>query len=509
MFCCPSNIAQDTIISGEFFILQNDKKTIIEKARRSLKWSALMEVVARTASPIIFVILARLLVPADFGLVASAMVAISFAQMFWDAGLSKALIQTNEAPEAAAQVVFWSNTVLGLSIYIILFAFASPIASFLGSPGAGTILRVLGLQIIIASLSSVQQAMFVRDLNFKRLFWVKLVTAFIPGLFSIPLAFIGYGVWALVAGSLAGQTLNLCLLWHYSSWRPMLLFDMILFRKIFSFGIWVLAESFGGWLIMWGDCLIVGKFLGTHDLGVYRTGWMLVSIIFGFVLNPFIPVLYPTFSRLQHDRIALKESFHKVNRVVASLALPIGVGLLLVGSGMEGVLFGNKWQGVGFVISILGLKEAIAWLVGINVETYRAMGRPDVNTKLMFFQIFIFVPAYLVAVQFGLVVFLYVRLAVCVIAVPLHVYLCRRMLDVSPFYLWYDANLFVVSTAIMGLVVAFFKWGLLWMAPAFPRVFTLTIIIISGGVSYLAALYMLDRAFVVNTFRSVLRHGNT
>lgn len=483
--------------------------TIAEKATRSIKWSALMEVASRTASPIITVILARLLTPADFGVVATAMIAISFAQMFWDAGMSKALIQTNEAPEEAAHVVFWTNLSLGVGIYALLLLAAPSVAGFFNSADSGLVLQVLGLQIVIASMSSVQQALFVRDLDFRRLFWIKLLTASFPGFFSIPLAFFGYGVWALVGGSLAGQTLNLMLLWHYSTWRPRLQYDLVVAREMSRFGLWVLAESFGAWLIMWGDNLVVGKFLGVHDLGVYRTGWMLVTVVFGLVLNPFLPVLYPTFSRLQNDLPALKQSFHKVNRVVMALALPMGIGLWLIGPELAIVLFGDRWQGLGFVLSMLALTFGLAWSVGINTELYRAVGRPDFNTKLMLVTILLYMPAYYIAAQFSLDIFLYVRLSLVFLGIAFQVYLLRRMLNVSPFYLWHDGKNFILAAITMAAGIGMANWGIRSIAPALPQVLTLALLIAVGSGTYAASLWILDRAFISQTSRLIRRAALT
>jgi PST family polysaccharide transporter len=478
---------------------QLDLKSLTGKAISSLKWSVLMEVVSRTAQPIIFVILARLLTPDDFGVLATAMIAISFSQMFWDAGLSKALIQTSHGPEDAAHVVFWTNICLSVLIYIVLFFSAPFIANFFKSPLSGHVLRILGIQIIIASLSSVQQALFVRDLNFRRLFWIKLFTALIPGFFSIPLALFGYGVWALVTGTLVGQTANLYLLWKKSSWRPQLLYDSGLARSLFGFGCWVLLESFGAWLIVWGDNLIVGRFLGTHDLGVYRTGWMLVTIVFSFALNPFLPVLYPTFSRLQGDLSALKNTFIRVNRIVFAIAMPIGVGLFLVGPEAASFLFGQKWAGLGFVISVLGLMHGSAWLVGVNAELYRAMGKPDMNTKLMYFQLLYYLPVYYFASQYGLEIFTVARLAVAVIATPIHVYLCVKILDVSPFYLWKEGKPMLLACLVMASGVAILKWIVL-PSIQLPYVhLSLAILIFLGGGIYLFSLWYLDRFFILQT----------
>jgi O-antigen/teichoic acid export membrane protein len=480
-------------------------ESVTVKASRSLKWSALMEIVSRTASPIIFVILARVLTPADFGVLATAMIAISFAQMFWDAGLSKALIQTREAPEEAAHVVFWTNIFLSIPIYILLFISAPAISLFFKSVASGPVLRVLGLQIVIASFSAVQQALFVRDLDFRGLFWIKLLTGFVPGLCSIPMAFFGYGVWALVAGSLVGQVLNCWLLWRRSAWRPRMQFDSALARKLFGFGIWAVGESLAAWFILWGDSVLVGKFLGVHDLGVYRTGWMLVTIIFGLVLNPFLPVLYPTFSRLQDDLPALKSTFRKLNQVVMALALPIGVGLFLIGPDLADALFGNKWQGLGFVVSVVGLTNGIVWIVGINTELYRAMSRPDINAKLLFFAAVYYLPTYFMAAPFGLKVFTCTRFIVGLLGILIHIYICNSMLKFPRLYLWHEGKKIIIATLFMGFIVAILKSVMSIFMPDLRSLMILAVLIISGMIVYTGSLWLMDRSFVMQTKNQLIR----
>lgn len=479
---------------------QKSEQYVTGKAVSSVKWSALMDIVSRTAQPIIFVILARLLTPEDFGVVATAMIAISFSQMFWDAGLSKALIQSRENPEKAANVVFWTNVVLGLVIYLILFLMAPWLAIFFNSPASGPVLRVLGIQIVLASLSSVQQALFVRELDFKRLFWIRLLTAFFPGFFSIPLAFYGYGVWALVAGSIAGQLLNLYLLWQKSPWRPNFSYDLNLAQKLTRFGIWVLLESFGAWLIIWGDNLIVGRFLGVHDLGVYRTGWMLVTFIFGLALNPFLPVLYPMFSRLQDDPAALRNAFHKANRIIFSLALPMGFGLLVTGSDLANLLFGQKWQGLGFVISVLGLTYTTSWLVSLNTELYRAIGRPDINNRILYIYIFFFISVLFYAARYGLYLFVFLRfLLTFIIGLPIQIYYYTKIVKDSPFYIWQEGKTMICSAVVMIITIICVKW---WIFPSL-NITNLYCSVVSytlaGGLSYLLCLLFLDKKFVLET----------
>lgn len=475
------------------------QEEIKNKAIGSLKWSVLVEIVSRTATPIIFIILARLLSPADFGIMAAAMIAISFAQIFWDAGLSKALIQTKEAPQDAAHVVFWTNIFLGILIYLVLFILAPAVALFFKSPDSGPVLRVLGMQIVIGSFSSVQQALLVREFNFRVLFWIRLLTASIPILVSIPLALSGCGVWALVVGSLAGQVINCGMLWRLSPWRPKFIYDRSLARKLYVFGFWVVAEGVTLWLVLWGDNLIVGKFLGVHDLGVYRTGWMMVSFIFGFALGPFVPVLYPALSRLQDNIPAMVEIFHNVNRVVMALALPIGAGIFLVGNDAADTFLGDKWQGLGLVLSVIGLTNGITWTVGINTELYRSVGRPDVNTKLMFVTALYYLPAYYFAASFGLEAFVHTRLIVGTLGIIIHIFVCKKLFNFSIFYLWHEGKNIVFSTMAMALGVGLLRMVILPVFHVPLAAVSLIVLICIGGIIYLGCLWLLDRSFIWET----------
>lgn len=483
----------------------NATSSVLERALVSVKWSALMEVVSRTAAPIVTVVLARFLTPADFGVVATVMIVTSFSQLFWDAGLSKALVQVSEAPEEAANAVFWINSAMGLAAYVLLFLAAPWLSAFFRSPPVEPVLRVLGLQTVIASLSSVQQSLLVRDLDFRRLFYVRLLATCIPGAFSIPMAMFGLGVWALVVGSLAGQSLSLVLLWKFSHWRPTFRCSLRIGRRLLGFGAWVAAEGLGAWLIVWGDTLIVGKFLGTSDLGLYRTGWLLATIAFGAVLNPLLPILYPAFTRLRDDPRVLVANFRRATRVVISLSLPMGVGLYLLGPDVATVLFGRNWEGLGVVLSVIGLMHGFAWLTGINPELYRAMGRPDVNSKLLFCTLLYYLPVYIIAAQSGLGTFVHARLGVAIIAVPLHVYITRRVLRVPLLYLWHDGKSFILATIAMGTSIEVFRLGIDSVIGALPEAIRLGLLVLVGMCTYAASLWVLDRPFLLQTTRHAVR----
>jgi O-antigen/teichoic acid export membrane protein len=474
------------------------------KATRSVKWSALMELVSRSASPILFIVLARLLTPEVFGIFSVALIVTNFSQILWEAGLSRALVQTKEKPEDAANVVFWLNAALAIVTYGLIWVLAPAIAVFFSTPDAVPVLRVLGIQVLLLSLTATHQALFTRALDFRPLFWIKLLTAFVPAALAIPLALLGYGVWALVAGTLAASGLSLLLFWRAHPWRPGLHFDHGLARRMMVFGLWVTGEGLAGWFFLWGDNLLVGRYLGPESLGVYTVGWSVVAAVFGLALRPFLPVLYPTFSRMQDDPEALARTFARANRVVIAVALPIGVGLLITAPQLVPLLFGTKWSGLGFVVALIGFMHAGTWLVGINAEAYRAIGRPDVTTSIMFVSALLYLPVYLIAAPHGLEVFTYARVGVALlVGIPVHVYAIVRLLGFSPLYLWRQGRSMLLATLVMAAVIT-------PLTRALPAEGALAALLTAalvglGAAVYMVGLWIFDRDFMRQTSATLVR----
>lgn len=473
------------------------RKHVLQKAVGSFKWSVLAELISRVSAVLIYIILARLLTPQDFGLVASAMICVSFSSILWDAGLSKALIQSREKPESAANVVFWLNLSLGLLVYCFLYILAPSLSHLFKNPSAKEVIRALGFQIIILSLTSVQQALFTREFQFFQIFWIKIATSLMPGFISIPLAYLGYGVWAIVAGYLTGSLVNLFLFWFQSPWRPKFNFDFGLAKKLINFGLWVVGEALLSWFFIYGDNLVVGTFLGVHALGLYSVGWNITSVLFGLVLNPFLPVLYPTFSRLRHDRDMFLETFYKANQLMMSLALPLGMGFLILGPEIATVFFGNQWQELGFIIRMIGFMHGITWLVGINPDTYRALGRPDINTKLMMLALIYYVPSFLIGVKYGLVAFVITRFVVAALSLPLHIYFCVQLLKISPIYLWNNGKIMIQATLFMALIIIIIKLLINTYFNIIPVIWQWLFLTLLGFIFYLLIIWLLDKSYLL------------
>jgi O-antigen/teichoic acid export membrane protein len=470
--------------------------SIKQKATKSIKWTTLIEVVSRTIQPAIYLILAKILKPEDFGLASAATLVINFSQLFWDAGLGKALIQTKEDSKIAANVVFWFNLVLGITIYLLLFFFAPYISLFFNSNNLSIVLRVVGIQVILQSLSAVQQALLIKNLEFKRLFIIKISSAWLPGLISIPMAFAGYGVWALVAGTISGSLVNLFMFWFLNPWRPSFSINISMIKRLTNFGTWVLGESLVGWFMNWGDNMIVGHFLGIEILGVYSIAWNICNLTFGLFLNPILSIVYPTLSYLQDDFDLFVETFRRFTKTCLSISLPLGVGFLLVGQEITTVFFSGKWPNLGFVIQLIGLLLGISWVFSTNPEAYRALGRPDLNTKAMLFFLIIYVPTFVISAQINLPVFTIARFVVSLITIPVHIFLAVRFLRQKSSYIWDDGKTAVYSTFVMISLVLFAKFFMGSLTLHVYPIFSLLILISIGVFSYFMTYLFLDRTFI-------------
>lgn len=481
---------------SDFDIKEKISATEVRKhAIKSVKWTTLGEIGSRSVQPIVTLILARILTPVEFGVVGVAMIAIGLAQIFQDFGLGKTLIQRETEVDESANIVFWTNLTMSMLLYLIIFLSAPLISIFFHEPQVTDVLRVLCFQIILSSLVTVHQALFQRRFQFKQLFFIRLSSSAVPGFISIPFALYGYGVWALVFGTLAGAVVQVLLFWKFSKWRPQFSYDRQVAKQLFGFSSWVTLEAFLGWSIMCGDLVVLGHFLGVKELGVYRVGINVLAIAFGLVFNPIVPIVYPAFSRLKMDSTQFGQAFLKITHIIATLALPMGAGLIILAKPISSVLFGHKWQGLEIVIAIIGLKEALAWLVGINLEVYRALGRPDINSKILIIHFIYYIPVYIIAAPYGLYVFCLARLAIALIGIGIHFFVVNRLIHL-PFTYMIDC----VMSPLKGVLVMGAVVYCLFYATAFiskiPGWLNISGTIVISVLSYLLIMNIIERDFI-------------
>ncbi|MFB1490580.1 MULTISPECIES: lipopolysaccharide biosynthesis protein [unclassified Thiocapsa] len=466
---------------------------------QAFKWSAAGEFASRLIQPLVFLILARLLTPEDFGVMAAATMVISFSQVFWEAGMGKALIQRQRDIPEAANVAFWVNVALGIGVASLIFLVAQPLAQHVFNDARVTlVLQVMVVHILLGAVVATHTALLQKEFRFKQLFWVRLLTVALPALASIPMALYGWSYWALVVGALVGQAGQALVLWRVNEWRPAWGFDRRVAREMAGFGLWVGLSGLLGWFYLWADALIVGMYLGAHELGLYRTGNQFVMMLFGVIFAPLLPVLYSHLSEIQADRERLRMTYERVVKVSILVAMPIAFILFAASRPIGKLIFGEAWSGIGLVIGVMALTHGTSWIIGSNGEVYRAIGKPAYETIVMAVSLPIYLIAYLFSIHRGFDAFVWTRFGLAVAATMLHLELARQLvgLAIAPVFRFLIMMAIASSIALpIGLVVPHHVDGVLMQS----------LVIVSMSMSAIAfLLYILGVGRIV---RPLLANG--
>lgn len=468
----------------------------------ALKWSFLAELAAKAIQPVVFIVLARLLTVEDFGVMTAALMVIAFSQIFWEAGMGKALIQRQTHIKEASNAAFMINIGLGILIAGLLYLFAQPIAqTFFQDDRVTAVLQVMTLQVLLGALGSVQTALLQKEMDFKKLFWVRFATVSLPGLASIPLALNGWGYWALVAGTLAGQFAQVLMLWRMSHWRPGFTRDSVVTKEIGRFGAWVGATGLLAWFYLWADSMVVGHYLGIHDLGLFNMGGKLPAIVYAMIFAPILPVLYSQLSCIGSDQERMKKLAELAIASLTLIALPIAITLSIFSHHIELVVFGDKWSGLGFVLASMAIMHGYAWIVGMNGEFYRAMGKPNYETIITAVTLIVYLGVYLWVITKGLEAFVMARAALALGALFLHLVILKRILNVSVL----SATKRIAILTFISVMVIYSSKEASILISSNPSL-QLTFGLLFSGVIMAGALFAMEKNKIIKQLIHLVRH---
>lgn len=369
------------------------------------KWSAFAEVIGKLVSPIISMILARLLTPEAFGIVAALNIVITFAEIFTDAGFQKYLVQhkfkDEQDADESTNVAFWSNLVLSLFIWGIIFIFRDSIAELVGSSGYGMVLFVACVSIPLAAFSSIQSALYKRNLDFKTLFKVRIAGLLVPIVVTIPLALWFKSYWALVIGTITSNLINAVLLTVFSNWKPRWFYSWNKLKEMFAFTNWSMIESVALWATGYVDVFIVSRALSQYYLGLYTTSISLVTQIMALVTTATTPILFSSLSKLQDNRDEFVHLFLKFEKMIGLLVIPAGVGIFCFSDLITTILLGDQWMEASGFIGLWGLTSAVM-IVFANYcgEIYRSLGKPRLSVIVQLLHLIVLWPVVIIAVKY-------------------------------------------------------------------------------------------------------------
>lgn len=381
-------------------------ESLNRKVRIATKWSTIGELAARLVVPISNMVLARLLTPEAFGVVTTLTMIITFAEIFTDAGFQKYLIQheffDDIDRDESTNVAFWSNLAMSLLVWGVIALFSAPLASLVGNPGLGHVLVIACVSIPLEAFSSIQIALYKRDMDFKTIARVRIVATLIPLLITIPLAFWLRNYWALVIGTIIVNLVNAFLLTFYSKWKPRFFYSFIKLKEMFSFTVWSMIEAISIWLTGYLDVFIVGTVLSSHYLGLYKTSSALVGQIMGCVTAITTPILFSALSRLQNNEDEFQRLFFRFQKMVGLLVIPLGVGIFLFKDLATELILGSQWSEAAGFVGLWALTGSVTIVLAhYSSEVYRAKGRPRLSVLAQVLHIVVLCPTVLIAVKYG------------------------------------------------------------------------------------------------------------
>jgi len=465
---------------------------VTKKATKGMGWNYLSFGLSKALNIATVSILAHLLVPEYFGLVALATLTMDYLSVLNDLGLGSALIQRRQNVPEAANIAFTLNVSAGAVLTLITFFIAPYAAIFFQEPQVTAILRWLGLTFLISAFGSVHSILLQRDLNFRKKIISEVGNTLVKAVISIGLAFAGYGVWALVAGQLAGTLISAIMLWILLPWRPKLAWDSVIGKELFKYGISIMGNNA---LTIWEqnfDYFIIGLVYDPTALGVYTLAYRLPQALVLSILWTMTSVLFPTFSSLQGQKEALKKSFLSVLRYVELLVTPLCLGMFIAADPLIRVLFGEQWVGA---IPILRVLSLYAWAVSIGYhvgDVYKAIGRPDILIKMSIPMFAIRVLLLWVGAQYSLLGVAVGHLVAMIIESVIRYYVAAYFLRVTILEVIKELTAFAC-----GAILLIFAAISLFLTQELTPFIQLIIVVIAGAIGYLGAVWVIERNSVI------------
>lgn len=355
---------------------------IKRKVVSGIAWSYAERMLAQLISLVVTIILARLLGPEEFGVVAIVTVFINIADTFAINGLGNSLIQKKEADHLDFSSVFYFNIGFSVLLYGILFLLAAPIAEFYKNPVLIPVLRVMSLRIPIAAINSVQQAYVSKRMEFRKFFFATLFGTLVSAVIGIIMAYRGLGVWALVAQYMSNTIIDTIILWFVVRWRPMWEYSWSRMKDLYSYGWKVLATSL--LINIYGNIqdLIIGKKFSASDLAFSNKGRQFPSLISSNINTSISKVMFPAISEVQEDRQRVKALSRRAISVGTYVLSPILIGLAAVSHAFVSIILTEKWLPCVPYLQIMCLVFILQPIQTSSIQSMKALGKSGLYLRL-------------------------------------------------------------------------------------------------------------------------------
>lgn len=376
------------------------------KSFLDLFWSFSDNILQQVINFVVGIILARILLPEEFGLIGIITVFIAISIVFVDGGFSAALINKKEVTDVDYNTVFYTNISISCFVYLIIFLSADWIAAFFKIQQIADLLRILGINILLISLSSIHRTIIVRNLNFKIITFVSIVAVSISAVCAIYMAYHGYGVYSLVFRVLIGEVVTIILFWYVNKWRPSFLFSTESFKSMFSYGINLFLSNLLNTLNTNIYYIVIGKFFSASQLGYFTRATAFRDLSSTNISNTIKRVSFSTLSKI-FDK---KEQIRKFNFFVNITFLSTCFSMLLLFFGAKEIiliLLDEKWLPSVEILKIMSISGVFLALYNQNLDYLAVLGKTKRYLTIEIFGKFLVIPIIFVGIVYGFKIFLF------------------------------------------------------------------------------------------------------
>ena len=472
-----------------------------KKTLSGLLWSFFERTGTQIVSFIVSIILARLLMPDDYGVIAIVLVFINLLDVFVQAGFGSALVQKKGIDELDCSSIFWISFTISITLYILLYISAPFIACFYEMPILSPVLRVLGIRLPISAYNTIQRALVSRAMKFKAFFYASIIGVIISAIVGIFMAYRGYGVWSLVWQQIVNSVASSLVVLFIIRWYPHFHFCSTRVRTLFSFGWKVLLGGLIDTLYEDFRSLYVGKLYTPADLAFYTRGKQFPYLIVNNITASISSVLFPVLSKNQDDSFAVKRMTRRAIMTSSFIMMPIMFGLASIAKPLVLLLLTEKWISSVPFVQILCLNAALMPLQSANVQAIYAMGRSDIALKLNIIKKTSGFIIILVSATFSVLAMAWGGVLVGIIASIVNAWPNKKLLNYGYFDQLKDILPYIGLSVLMSLFVISCE-----KLPFAIPVLTIMIQVVVGATTY----YLLARLFNMESLHYIedtLLHG--
>lgn len=466
-------------------------------AANNAKWSFLGTASRQALNFFVATTLARILGPNAFGTVAIAMVWIGFADLFINQGFGMTIIQRKTVTDRDINTIFWTAQFIALLVTSITWLASDPLAYWLRSPEIAAILKALSITFFLSSLAGVQAAILTRNLHFKSLALRVTATSLVGGCVGIVCALNNLGLWSLVAQQLASGTTGALVLWKASSWRPKLEFSWSSLKTSWSFSTKILLANILAYASSRTDQLLIGRLLGTADLGLYNNAKRFPELINDLLRAPVTSVAVPRFAKMQADTERLTAATFKAHRMILLFMVPAFIAVAFLAKEIVRFLFGEKWLGSAPLLEVFASQQAVAAFAAIAYSVLMAVGRPGQCLLLQALQTLGAILAAVIGTHFGMMGVAALLFATTVIITFISCHLMGSALGVKLRLFFIEGSAPVFATLIMILPSVALRY---FLDPAISVYVALPLHVFVMAITYFLALLAISKPDVVGIF---------